>query len=80
MQPYTQRISLELSRTEFPWNTDMLDTRNTMKAKYKKGQAWCPHFPLGRSVGAAEKNKEQGVKCIMQGAKGSHCELCRVVL
>ena len=55
MQPYTQRISLELSRTEFPWNTDMLDTRNTMKAKYKKGQAWCPHFPLGRSVGAAEK-------------------------
>ena len=51
MQPYMQRISLELSRTEFLWNTDMLDTRTTMKAKYMKDQSWCPHFPLGRSVG-----------------------------
>ena len=54
MQPYMQRISLELSRTEFLWNTDMLDTRTTMKAKYQKDQSWCPHCLLGRSVGVAE--------------------------
>ena len=32
----------------------MLDTRTTMKSRYKNDQSWCPHCPLGRSVGVAE--------------------------
>ena len=54
MQPYMLQTSLELSRTEFLWKTDMLDTRTTMKSRYKKFQSWCPHCLLGRSVGVAE--------------------------
>ena len=54
MQPYMLRISLELSRMKFLWNTDMVDTRTTMKAIYQKVQSWCPHCLLGRSVGVAE--------------------------
>ena len=54
MQKYMQSKSLQYSRIEFLWRTDMLDTRTTMKGKYSKDQSWCPHCDLGRSVGLAE--------------------------
>ena len=34
MQPYMLRISLQLSRMKYLWNTEILDTRTTMKARY----------------------------------------------
>ena len=54
MQPYMLSKSLEHSKIEFLWQTDMLDTRTTMKAKYLKNQYSCPHCSEGRSVGILE--------------------------
>ena len=46
--------SLEYSRIEFLWQTDMLDSRTTMKGKYPKNKYNCPHCEVGRSVGVIE--------------------------
>ena len=54
MQPYMKNKSLEQSRVEFLWQTDMLDTRSTMKARYPKNMYNCPHCIEGRSVGVIE--------------------------
>ena len=54
MQSYMYQKSLSDSRIEFLWQTDMMDTRTTMKGKYLKDQYWCPHCSEGRSVGALE--------------------------
>ena len=56
MQPYMLSKSLEHSKVEFLWQTDMLDTRTTMKAKYLKNQYSCPHCSEGRSVGILESS------------------------
>ena len=54
MQPYMRINSLEQSRIEFLWQSDMLDTRSTMKGKYPKNQYNCPHCEEGRSIGVIE--------------------------
>ena len=46
--------SLEQSRLEFIWQTQMLDTRTTMKRRYKKDQYSCPHCEEGREQGVLE--------------------------
>ena len=47
IQSYMKEKSLEDSRLEFKWRTNMIDTRTTMKGKYKAGQSWCPHCRAG---------------------------------
>jgi hypothetical protein len=47
MQEYMQQKSLENSRTEFLWETHMMDNRCNMKGKYKKGKYQCPHCKEG---------------------------------
>ena len=54
MQNYMLNKSLFYSKIEFLWQTDMLETRTTMKGKYTKNQYWCPHCELGRSIGILE--------------------------
>ena len=45
--------SLEDSRLEFRWLTNMLDTRTTMPGRYG-GRRTCPHCPEGREGGQEE--------------------------
>ena len=47
MQAYMQQKSLANSRTEFIWETNMIDTRMNMKGKYEKGRYDCPHCQPG---------------------------------
>ena len=56
MEDYMKEKILEDARLEFKWQTGMLDSRVTMKAKYKytKFPVCCPHCPEGRSVGVPE--------------------------
>ena len=44
--------SLENARMEVLWLTDMLDTRSTMKGRYR--QYACPHCCEGRDLGTLE--------------------------
>ena len=44
--------SLENSRLEFLWLTDMLDSRTTMSKKYSS--PYCPHCAAGQVLGAVE--------------------------
>ena len=53
MQLYMKDKSLEDSRLEFRWLTDMLDTRTTMPGRYG-GRRTCPHCPEGREGGQEE--------------------------
>ena len=53
-QDYMYMKSLADSRLEFLWQTDMIETRATMKGKNPKNQYSCPHCSEGRSVGAIE--------------------------
>ena len=53
MQSYMKDKSLEDSRMEFLWLTDMLDTRTTMPGRYG-GRRTCPHSPGGREGGQEE--------------------------
>ena len=45
MAPYMAEKSLENSRLEFLWPTDMLDSRTTMSKKYSS--PYCPHCVAG---------------------------------
>ena len=54
VQPYMFKKSLEQSRLEFLWQTNMLDTRTTMKGKYPKGKYSCPHCLGGKEHGVLE--------------------------
>ena len=47
MQKYMLSKSLAYSRLEFLWRTNMLDTRSTMKGKYRKDKYNCPHCVEG---------------------------------
>ena len=47
MQPYMKEKSLEDSRLEFRWMTNMLDTRTTMPGRHGRKKT-CPHCPGGR--------------------------------
>ena len=53
MQDFMKEKSLENSRIEELWMTDMLDTRSTMKGKYNKKYN-CPHCEEGRVQGTLE--------------------------
>ena len=53
MQPYMREKSLEDSRLEFRWMTDMLDTRTTMPGRYGRKKT-CPHCPAGQEEGQEE--------------------------
>ena len=54
IQPYMYEKSLQQSRMEFLWETKMIDTRMTMKNKYKKDEYSCPHCEQGREQGELE--------------------------
>ena len=54
VRPYMYQESLEQSRLEFLWESCMVDTRTTMKAKYEKDKYNCPHCREGREEGALE--------------------------
>ena len=54
VQAYMFEKSLEQSRLEFIWQTQMIDTRSTMKGKYPKDQYSCPHCVEGREQGVLE--------------------------
>ena len=54
VQSYMFEKSLEQSRLEFLWQTQMLDTRITMKEKYQKDKYNCPHFVEGKEQGVLE--------------------------
>ena len=54
VQPYMYEKSLLQSRMEFLWDTQMLDTRTTMKGRYKQGEYSCPHCREGREEGVLE--------------------------
>ena len=52
MQGFMKEKSLENSRIEVSWLTNMMDTRSTMKGKYSKYN--CPHCEDGQSNGILE--------------------------
>ena len=52
MASYMLEKSLEDSRLEFLWLTDMLDSRTTMSKKYNS--PYCPHCAAGQVLGAVE--------------------------
>jgi hypothetical protein len=52
MASYMLEKSLEDSRLEFLWLTDMLDSRTTMSKKYSS--PYCPHCAAGQVLGAVE--------------------------
>ena len=47
MQEYMKQKSLENSRIEFVWETNMIDTRMNMKGRYQKDKYQCPHCQEG---------------------------------
>lgn len=49
MAPFMKEKSLEDSRLEFLWLTDMLDSRSTMSKKYSS--PYCPHCVAGQVLG-----------------------------
>ena len=53
MQEYMKQKSLENSRLEFLWKTNMIETRMNMKGKYQKDKYECPHCPEGRQPGGS---------------------------
>ena len=54
VQPYILQKSLAQSRLQFLWDTQMIETRTTVKGKYKKDMITCPHCSEGREQGALE--------------------------
>ena len=65
MQSYMKQKSLENSRTEFKWETNMIDTRINMKGKYEKDKYECPHcfvgsHPGGRTITSDHLSSQPG--------------------
>ena len=63
MQPYMKQKSLDNSRLEFQWQTNMLDTRVNMKGKYPKDKYECPHCPEGRQPGGCLETSDHLLTC-----------------
>ena len=55
MQSYMKEKSLENSRMEFIWETNMIDTRMNMKGRYGKDKYQCPHRIEGSQPGETFK-------------------------
>ena len=53
-QEYMKMVSLENSRLEFRWRTNMMDNRGSMSKKYNSKA--CPHCEEGRQEGVEETN------------------------
>ena len=49
--------SLQQSRMEFFWESAMINTRTTMKSKYKKDKYKCPHCDDGSEQGVLDTSK-----------------------
>ena len=63
VRPYMFKKSLLQSRMEFLWDTDMIDTRTTMKCKYEKDKYECPHCVEGRVEGVLETPSHLLLSC-----------------
>ena len=63
MQTYMKQKSLENSRLEFQWQTNMIDTRENMKGKYPKDRYECPHCPEGRQPGGSLESSDHLLVC-----------------
>ena len=63
MQEYMSQKSLENSRVEFLWETNMLETRHNMKGKYKKDQHQCPHCWEGSQPGGSLETSSHLMVC-----------------
>ena len=63
MQAYMKEKSLENSRLEFQWQTNMIDTRVNMKGKYSKDKYKCPHCPEGRQPGGSLETSDHLLDC-----------------
>ena len=63
MQPYMKMKSLENSRMEFLWQTNIIETRMNMKGKYPKNEYQCPHCPEGREAGGTLETSNHLLEC-----------------
>ena len=63
MQGYMKQKSLENSRTEFKWETNMIETRMNMKGKYEKDKYQCPHCFLGIQPGGSLETSDHLMVC-----------------
>ena len=77
MQQYMKDKSLEDTRLEFRWLTDMIDTRTTMPGRYG-GRRTCPHCPEGRE-GGQEESPSHLLSCLAYSGlrEGKDPELVR---
>ena len=66
--------SLLESRMEFLWEMYMIDTRTTMKCKYKKDKYECPHCDEGRKRGALETTSHLLVSCLAYSDLREGCD------
>ena len=66
MQGYMKQKSLENSRMEFLWETNMIDTRMNMKGKYHKDKYECLHcFEGSQPGGGSSETSEHLLSCSM---------------
>ena len=63
MQSYMKQKSLENSRLDFLWETNMVETRCNMKGKYKKDKYQCPHYWEGRQPGGSLETSSHLLVC-----------------
>ena len=63
MQEYMKQKSLENSRIEFLWETNMLETRWNMKGKYQKDKYQCPHCWEGSQPGGSLETSSHLLVC-----------------
>ena len=65
MQTYIKKKSLDNSRLEFPWQTNMIDTRLNMEEYTPKDKYKCPHCPEGRQLGNRLKFSDHLLDCMV---------------
>ena len=63
MQVYMKQKSLEDSRLEFLWETNMLETRCNMKGKYQKDKYQRPHCWEGCQPGGSLETSSHLLVC-----------------
>ena len=63
MQEYMKNKSLENSRLEFIWETNMIETRCNMKGNYKKDEYQCPHCWDGSQRGGSLETSSHLLVC-----------------
>ena len=64
MQEYMKNKSLENSRLEFIWETNMIETRWNMKGNYKKDEYQCPHCWAGSQPGGSQETSAHLLECM----------------